>query len=306
MAERYAIGTGSWSDPTKWDGGVALPTAGDDVHANNFTITIDQDVTVASLRTTAGTTAVQGGGFTLSTVHNITANILAGSSACLSITATTGTATITGTVNGSAASGQAGINISGAGCTVNVIGAVTGGGTTNAYGISILVASTLNITGNVTAGSAANCRGVNMPSGASVVTITGNVTGGGNFSAVGVHVAAGTLTVVGDITAATGNGVASSVNTNAVIHDGDLICSSTGVHAVFVFKYLVHATNAALHKYRVNNAGSPGDERTLGAPLPAVGDVRSGTAVGDGTGTLQVGSTGSRPMASALSSSVAS
>ena len=44
--------------------------------------------------------------------------------------------------------------------------------------------------------------------------------------------------------------------------------------------------NAALHKYRVNNAGSAGAERILGAPLPAVGDVRRGTATGDSTGTF--------------------
>jgi hypothetical protein len=65
MAERYAVATGNWSNTATWDGGT-LPGAGDDVHANNYEVTIDQDITVASLRTTAGTTAVAGGTFAVS------------------------------------------------------------------------------------------------------------------------------------------------------------------------------------------------------------------------------------------------
>ena len=57
MAERYAVATGVWSATGTWDGGT-LPTSGDTVHANNFTVTIDQDVTAVSLRTDAGATAV--------------------------------------------------------------------------------------------------------------------------------------------------------------------------------------------------------------------------------------------------------
>lgn len=51
MATRFAIGNGNWSNTATWDGG-ALPLSNDDIFANNFTVTIDQDITVGSLRNT--------------------------------------------------------------------------------------------------------------------------------------------------------------------------------------------------------------------------------------------------------------
>jgi hypothetical protein len=52
MATRFAIGNGNWSSPAIWDNGV-LPTNADVIFANNFTVTLDQDITVGSLRNTA-------------------------------------------------------------------------------------------------------------------------------------------------------------------------------------------------------------------------------------------------------------
>ena len=71
MAERYAVATGNWSNTATWDGGT-LPTAADDVHSNNYTVTIDQDITVVSLKAIAGSTAVAGGYFTTSGSRTIT------------------------------------------------------------------------------------------------------------------------------------------------------------------------------------------------------------------------------------------
>ena len=52
MALRTAVATGNWSNPAIWNGGV-LPTAGDTVASNNFTITIDQNINVGSLTNAA-------------------------------------------------------------------------------------------------------------------------------------------------------------------------------------------------------------------------------------------------------------
>jgi hypothetical protein len=41
MAIRYAIKNGLWSDPTTWDGAIAIPTSSDDVRSNNFTVTVN-------------------------------------------------------------------------------------------------------------------------------------------------------------------------------------------------------------------------------------------------------------------------
>ena len=51
MATRFAIGNGNWSSPAIWDNGI-LPTNADVIFANNFTVTLDQDITVGSLRNT--------------------------------------------------------------------------------------------------------------------------------------------------------------------------------------------------------------------------------------------------------------
>ena len=79
MAEKYAVKTGNWSDATVWNGGTK-PGASDNVYANGFVVTIDEDVTVLSLRSQAGATAVEGGGFATSGSVTITADVYAGGS----------------------------------------------------------------------------------------------------------------------------------------------------------------------------------------------------------------------------------
>jgi hypothetical protein len=52
MALRVAVASGNWSNPATWNGGV-LPTVGDIVASNNFTVTIDQNINVDLLTNTA-------------------------------------------------------------------------------------------------------------------------------------------------------------------------------------------------------------------------------------------------------------
>jgi hypothetical protein len=52
MALRVAIANGNWSNPAIWNDGV-LPSTGDVVASNNFTVTIDQNINVGSLTNAA-------------------------------------------------------------------------------------------------------------------------------------------------------------------------------------------------------------------------------------------------------------
>ena len=52
MATRFAVAAGVWSNTTTWNDGT-LPASNDIVHSNGFTVTLDQDITVGSLRNTA-------------------------------------------------------------------------------------------------------------------------------------------------------------------------------------------------------------------------------------------------------------
>lgn len=102
MAERYAVATGNWSSLATWNGGASLPGVGDTVHANVYTVTIDQDIEVTALSTRPGTTAVAGGGFTVSaTGRTLRCNLYSGTTNCLTVTATTGTTSIYGKAYGS-------------------------------------------------------------------------------------------------------------------------------------------------------------------------------------------------------------
>jgi hypothetical protein len=73
MANIKAVANGNWSDAATWDGGI-LPTSTDDVYSNNFTVTIDQNVTVLSLRNTAATGITAGGKFLLTNGIIVDAN----------------------------------------------------------------------------------------------------------------------------------------------------------------------------------------------------------------------------------------
>ena len=50
MPNRWPIASGNWSDAAIWSGSI-IPTASDDVYANNKIVTLDQDINVLRLST---------------------------------------------------------------------------------------------------------------------------------------------------------------------------------------------------------------------------------------------------------------
>jgi hypothetical protein len=61
MPNRWPIANGNWSNAAIWSGSI-IPTASDDVFANNRTVVIDTDVTVFRMTNAASGSAVLGGG----------------------------------------------------------------------------------------------------------------------------------------------------------------------------------------------------------------------------------------------------
>lgn len=88
MAERWFVAAGNWV-AANFNGGT-LPATDDDVYANGFAVTIDISITVKSLRTTAGTTAVAGGSFTTSGAVTVNADSYAGTTTCLNLAINSG------------------------------------------------------------------------------------------------------------------------------------------------------------------------------------------------------------------------
>lgn len=211
MANVYATKNGNWSDTTVWNTG-SLPTASDDVFANNFTVTINQNVNVLSIRTTSDTGINAGGGFVLDNAFNITADIRAGGTAgsqnCLTINFNSpNSCTLTGNIYGSLVNSLndvSGVRNNGTG-SVTVNGNIYGGGggATGSRRIGYRNASTGNLTingniyGNQSGLGASEHDGVRIYS-ACIVAITGNIYAS-TTSNVGLRGEAGTYTITGKI-----------------------------------------------------------------------------------------------------------
>lgn len=336
MASRYAVKTGVWSDTTVWDGGT-LPTTGDNVRSNNFTVTIDQNINVTDLRNDALAPAVAGGGFQVTgSGYTITANLVATPATIMTINiATTSSVTIIGNVNASLSTANAnGISIAGsAPTTVNITGTViggsVGGSSGQAYGISNgNNNSTVNIIGDVYGGytqqtgaiySSNSSFGIICSTG--FLNITGNV-----YANTGAAIACnGTVRITGNVlgnnasNTALRNTSASTVLTGSFQIIGSTtnyfppvmgltsapefkvrnVVNTNGIMALWGFVRLEPTSSVVNFMYSTNVTASFVD--TLQNSQPATNNVRFGTVYGGGalTGTLIV------PTASAVSYGVA-
>jgi hypothetical protein len=98
MPNRWPISSGNWSNSAIWSGSL-IPTASDDVFANNFTVNVDQNIEVTSLRNTSGTGITAGGSFNFNT-GNISSSIssntpfIASATNLIGVTANTGSVLI--------------------------------------------------------------------------------------------------------------------------------------------------------------------------------------------------------------------
>jgi hypothetical protein len=235
MALRYAVATGNWSNTATWDGGT-LPTIGDDVRANGFTVTIDQDINVERISTVASSPAVAGGSFVISTNQNLTCDIYAGTTNCLTSTAGM-TVNIVGNVyGGTSLNGTSGISFTNVGSTINFTGnAFAGLNTQFSYGINF--SGTLNFTGNAFGGSTGfnGISAINVNSGANLL-FNGNITGGGGTNNTDGVRTSGNCIINGNIYAGTGNNnqglrvLAGSCTINSDCYGGN----NSGTNAILV------------------------------------------------------------------------
>lgn len=238
MANIKAAQSGNWSSTSTWSGGV-VPGSGDVAYSNTFTVTIDTNVTVGSINSTAnaGISASAGGkfqittsGITLTLQNGIQAGDIGTASGFLILSHTTGTSSVVASANGFTGGGTSNywaINTTSTG-TTNITGAVNAGVGSLAYGVNHTGGGTVNITGNVTAGSGSNCIGVNNNS-TGTVNVTGDLTGGSNSSASGlIAQGAGVVTVTGNVTAGTSGPGLRNNSTAAMTVTGNVTATSGG------------------------------------------------------------------------------
>ena len=300
MANRYAVKTGVWSDTTVWDGGT-LPTIGDNVRSNNFTVTINQSINVTDLRNDALAPAVAGGGFQVTgSGYTITATVSAFPATILTINmATTGSVTLVGNVNASLSTQNAnGITVAGsAPTTINITGTIyggsVGGSSGQAYGINNGNSnSTVNIIGDVYGGysqqtgaiySSNSSFGIICSNG--FLNITGNI-----YANTGASIAcAGTINITGNVL---GNNAS-----NCALRNGTASTTLTGSFQVI----RLEPTSSVVNFMYSTNVTASFTDASQSLAIPSINNVRLGTIYGGGAyvGTLVV------PTASAVSYGVA-
>lgn len=246
MALKYPLANGNWSNAANWNGGT-LPVAGDDVRANGFTVTIDQDIDVLQISTNALAPAAAGGGFSVSTNRNITANIIFGTTACLTCSVGV-TVTIIGEITGAQSGvGGAAVSFTNAGSVLNITGVVYGG--TNNSGGTVISSGTVNFVGNVFGGAAGTSSyGISISSGGNLV-FTGNMTAGGGTTNA-VLFGGSTCTINGNVYAGSGTARGLSISSgtitiNANCYGSNLAGSSS--HAVSVTAAVSVVVNGTIY-----------------------------------------------------------
>lgn len=313
MANVFATKNGNWNDPTVWNTG-ALPATTDDVYANGYTIAINQNITVLSIRTTvaSGIVAPAGvGGFTVGQLVTIVGDVISGFSICLTQLVSC-SINIVGNVYGGTGIFCRGIHWQ-LGGTLNITGNVYGGSVNTSPGINNQSAGIINVTGNVYGGSSVGCEGIYNQSGG-IVTVTGNCFGtsiygitnnstgvvniigiayAGNNYAV-YNIGAGTVNVTAAIA---GTGTAASVPAvyNASILGKAIVKNitfgSAGQVPIGGFVKFSNSTDTTISVVQDNNSVVIlQNYNNLTNVIPAITNVRSGVSYnsGNSVGTLIV------------------
>ena len=224
MPNVWAIKTGNWSDTTVWNTGT-LPTASDAVFVSGstFTVTIDQNINVASLNNIATGSIAVGGGFLLISSRTITASLAntGGGTALLTVTGSNITASILGSITGPGGNTSA-LNLPNTlrNSLINVNGNIIGG---NALGGAVAInaiSSIINITGSITGGTAGSATGLTGTTTGSTINIIGNITAGTQANAVGITVqgVSNTFNIIGNVTGNSSYGIHSTAASTSPIY----------------------------------------------------------------------------------------
>jgi len=290
MAIKYAVANGNWSATTTWNDGT-LPTAGDYVYANGYTVDIDQDITVGTISTeVCPDTNTGGGGFTVAGAYignrYIIANIQAGTSTCLTATYAYTRLHIIGDITGGSVSNAFGFYNSvttygASGLSSIVVGNITGGSGANSYGFQTRTDRNYSatITGNITA--SANSIGMRITYSSSTVKIVGNITSVNGYS--GFDGGSGNLYATGIFTASVPAAGWAIYTTGSLYLSGVGVCSSSGNMPFF------HSSNCSVfiqtgEDFALTMATEDSSTKTLYTDLdqPDESDVRAGVKYGLG------------------------
>jgi hypothetical protein len=294
MANYRAVSSGVWSALARWQddstgsfvASTVLPGAADVVYANNFTVTLDIDITVSQLRTTSASNVNAGGLFDYGVGCNtVIANIVSGTSICIRHNLTTSKSLI-GNITGGISTSAWGCSNNGTG-TLNIIGNITAGSAIYAYGLASRNINVTNVTGNIIAGSAQECWGIdNFSSG--IVNVIGSSTGGTSTDCVGIVNRSNGRVFVTKAIASSNNGGLRGESASGITLVREVQNSSNGRQALIS---LVLLDNFGPYIYTASKENGSSQILIDGTTsFPSQSNVRQGVIYASGalTGTLVV------------------
>jgi hypothetical protein len=183
MATYYAVAAGNvddaiWATTPTGTGQVVTFDPADILVANNRAVVINVNLTVAQIRNDAFSGGTAAGNFTLGADTTLTANVQAGTVACLLYSASApSSSTITGNITGGTVNNAHGLVMTGTETGSLTINGNLIGGTAAATGAAVSGDGSVFINGNITGNAAQLSHGLSI-SGTNTVTISGVITGG--------------------------------------------------------------------------------------------------------------------------------
>jgi len=293
MANYKAVSTGVWNALARWQddstgsyvASTVLPSVNDVVYANGFTVTLDIDIAVLELRTTSGVSVNAGGGFTYGAGCNtVIANVIAGTSICLTHSLTT-----TKTLIGNSTGGQSQLahgTLSNGGGVLIFVGNMTGGVSNVVEGIRNASNGTVLATGSATGGSGTSSAGGRNSSTGTFVII-GAATGGTATNVGASNSSSGTMLVDTAIASSADAGV-EGFSSSGVTVVKTAQSSQQGVVPISGFVFFDSTAPNSITVRRNNNTDLTLVDSSIGNPIES--DVRSGITYASGalTGTLNV------------------
>jgi hypothetical protein len=230
MAIKWPLANGNWSNAANWNDGT-LPDVGDDVYADGKTVTIDQDVTVLSIRNDQRSGGTANGTFIALDGITINANLNRASVTLLTYSGS-GVLNINGNFTTSAsATSQYVLLFSGSG-VINIVGNIV---TTllSAGRVSVLFSGSgiINLSGNLNFSSFAGAESFIL-SGSGTLNFTGSVDSGvltsSNSTGATISIGASAkLNMLGNLGNASGS-------TNAIISNSGYLFFEGNITAVYV------------------------------------------------------------------------
>jgi hypothetical protein len=262
MPNRWPIANGNWSNAAIWSGSI-IPTASDDVFANNQTVTVDQNIVVRTLQNTPTGSVVGNGSFISTNGISVTSSlgIFAASGSLFIVTgsdsvsfsssfSTTGLAVKTGSLV---------VRTTG---TTTITGDITASGAANSSTILMDVPGTLVITGsfrNNSATTATNAHGLFLITGSACI-ISGSINGTvgiSNSTNYNLRISGSCpVTITGSISGGRSQSVYNQLNPRTVNIQGNCTVLATGGSSTITIQHLAAGSMNIIGNLYANGAGA--------------------------------------------------